>query len=272
MAQYRTRRRPDALSGEANEVSEPLPDDGPPQRSPRDDRPMLNRLSCNEIVACEQVPQGSNYSFAVGLTDSGKDIDLLAIYKPRRGEVPLWDFPSGTLYKREQASYLTSVALGWQFVPPTVIREGPYGVGSVQLYVEPKRDSHLFKWRDDYLPELMRMAIFDYVTNNADRKAGHCLLDKDGQVWGIDHGLTFNTDPKLRTVIREFSGAPLPAWLVDQLQCFASSPALDDLLAQLKPLLAAEEVGVFLKRIERVLKQRVFPRLNGYDSMPREWW
>ena len=272
MARYRGRwYRPDALSGEGDTAAEP-PEETRPQIPPRDDTAVLEQLRCNEIVACEQLPQGSNYSFALGLTNSGQDIDLLAIYKPRRGEVPLWDFPSGTLYKRECAAYLTSMALGWQFIPPTVIREGQYGVGSVQLYVQPTADSHMFRWRHDHMGELMQMAVFDYITNNADRKVGHCLLDKEGRVWGIDHGLTFNTDPKLRTILRDFSGSALPEWLLSEVQCFASSPAMDDLLGQLKPLLASDEIAAFLKRLERVLKQRVFPRLDSYDSMPREWW
>jgi hypothetical protein len=272
MASYRRRpTRPDSLSGDADAAAE-APDEGPPDTQPRVDAPVLEQLRCAEIVACEQLPQGSNYSFALGLTNSGQDIDVLAIYKPRRGEVPLWDFPSGTLYKREYAAYLTSAALGWQFVPPTVIREGPYGVGSIQLYVQPTSDSHLFRWRHEHRAELMQMAVFDYITNNADRKAGHCLLDKEGNVWGIDHGLAFNTDPKLRTVLREFSGSALPSWLLADVQRFASSTSLDELLEQLKPLLASDEIGVFVKRIERVLRQRVFPRLDNYDSVPREWW
>jgi uncharacterized repeat protein (TIGR03843 family) len=272
MARYRERwNRPDALSGDEHATGE-TPEDEPPAVPRRDDGPALAQLRAAEIVACEQLPQGSNYSFALGLTNSGQDIDLLAIYKPRRGEVPLWDFPNGTLYKREYAAYLASAALGWQFIPPTVIREGPYGVGSVQSYIQPDGESHLTRWGKQHRAELMRIAVFDYLTNNADRKAGHCLVDKEGQVWGIDHGLTFNADPKLRTVIRDFSGAHMPAWLLGELQAFAASPALDELLGQMKPLLAANEISAFLKRIERVLRQRVFPRLNGYDSMPREWW
>jgi hypothetical protein len=263
--------RPDPLSDDADGSGTP-PDEEAPRVPRRDDTAVLERLRRAEIVACEQLPQGSNYSFALGLTNAGQDIDLIAIYKPRRGEVPLWDFPSGTLYKREVAAYLASSALGWQFIPPTVIREGPYGVGSVQQYIQPAADSHLFRWRHDHTAELMQMAVFDYLTNNADRKAGHCLLDQEGKVWGIDHGLTFNSDPKLRTILRDFSGSALPAWLLDDVQRFAASTALDDLLGQLKPLLAADELGAFVKRLERVLRQRAFPRLDRYDSLPREWW
>src|SRR6185437_7086899 len=224
MARYRARwLRPDALSDEG-EAPDPEPGEHPPAWPRVDDGPALRQLREAEIVACEQVPQGSNYSFAVGLSTTGQDIDLLASYKPRRGEVPLWDFPGGTLHQREYAAYLASIALGWQFIPPPVIRDATYGVGTVQRYVEPRQDPHSVHWRKEQRPALMRIAVFDYVTNNADRKSGHCLLDADGRVWGIDHGLTFNTDPKLRTVIREFGGEPLPAWLMDELRCFLASP------------------------------------------------
>ena len=274
MARYRSRwSRPDPLPDEGEEEAQPpAPTEAPPEFPRRDDSAVLAQLQRAEIVACEQVPQGSNYSFAVGLSLAGTDIDLLGIYKPRRGEVPLWDFPGGTLYRRERAAYLAAEAIGWQFVPPTVIREGPYGTGSVQLYIQPAEGAHYFRWREQHLPALMRIAAFDYLSNNADRKAGHCLLDKEGQVWAIDHGLTFNSDPKLRTVIREFAGTPLPAWLHDDLRRFACSPAIDTALAELKALLQPDEVAAFVTRLERLLKRRVFPRLDSYDSVPRGWW
>lgn len=238
-----------------------------------DDEPILAKLQTAEIVACEQIPQGSNYGFVVGLSDSGADIDLLAIYKPRRGEAPLWDFPDGTLYKREYAAYLAATAMRWRFVPPTVIREGPYGIGSVQLCIRTRPRSYYQEWRRQHGDALMRIAVFDYVTNNADRKAAHCLLDEQDRVWAIDHGLTFNVDPKLRTVIREFSGDSLPEWLSAELQAFAGcDDALQGLNSRLRPLLHPAEIKAFGTRLERLLKWRVFPRLDRYDSVPREWW
>ena len=123
----------------------------------------LNRLRSGGIAECKLVPWGSNYTFAVALTDpDDQDAEtLLAIYKPRAGEAPLWDFPSGTLYQREYAAYLLADALGWDFIPPTVIRAGPHGIGTVQLYIEPEHDSHYFSFRDSHQDELRRMAVFD---------------------------------------------------------------------------------------------------------------
>ncbi len=249
----------------------PIPLPAPAPR--RDDAAMLLRLTESTIVAHEQIPQGSNYSFIVGMSDSGTDIDLLGVYKPRRGEVPLWDFPSGTLYKRELAAYLASVALGWQYIPPTVIRDGPYGQGSVQQYIKPAQGRHFFEWQGECPSHLMRLAVFDYLTNNADRKSGHVFLDEEGSVWAIDHGLTFNVDPKLRTVIRGFTGEELPEWLHTELQAFRADAArTTDLDQQLGALLDEPEVNAFAVRLDRVLNRRIFPRLDRYDSVPREWW
>src|SRR5918999_2700568 len=163
-----------------------------------------------EIVECKGLPWGSNYTYAVALgSEAGRQV--LGIYKPRRGEVPLWDFPDGTLYRRELAAYVFSQHLGWPFIPPTVIRDGPYGVGSVQLYVEPDPRVTYDHLRTRLPHELRRIAVFDCVANNADRKAGHFLLGQhDGQLWGIDHGLTFNAAPKLRTVVWDYCGEPIP--------------------------------------------------------------
>ncbi len=150
----------------------------------------------------------------------------LAIYKPQRGERPLWDFPSGTLGRREVATYLVAEAVGWGLVPPTVLREGPYGSGSVQLFVEAQEEIHFFTIQDDarYADDLRRLAALDVICNNADRKAGHCLVDVDGRLWAIDNALTFHVDPKLRTVIWDFAGTPLPARIGSDLRA-AARPA-----------------------------------------------
>jgi uncharacterized repeat protein (TIGR03843 family) len=227
-------------------------------------------LVTSEIVACKSVPWGSNYSFAVALE---RDQDQrLAIYKPQRGEVPLWDFPEGTLYRRERAAYLVSQALGWSFIPPTVIRDGPHGVGSVQLYVEPLKGDHLGKERDRFLDDLRRMAVFDIATNNADRKSGHCFVGIDQRLWGIDHGLTFNVVPKMRTIIWEFCGEPLPEPLLGDLRNLAEGQARDALQAQLRELLDAREVQAFFSRIERLIRSGVFPRLDPQRNLPRGFW
>ncbi len=146
------------------------------------------------------MPWSSNATFLVELVLDGAI--TLAIYKPERGERPLWDFPSG-LYKREIAAYLLSEALGWGLVPLTIARDGPYGEGSFQLFVDADFEQHFFTLVEDtaHHDRLRRMCVFDLLANNADRKSGHCLLGPDGAVYGIDNGLTFHVEPKLRTVI-----------------------------------------------------------------------
>ncbi|MCL4508786.1 MAG: hypothetical protein M1296_04575 [Chloroflexi bacterium] len=272
MTRYRARwSRPDPLPGDNTAaLAAGIPE--PPEPPQIDHALICRQLEQAEIVACEPLPSGSNYSFAVGLSTSGHDIDLIGIYKPRRGEAPLWDFPNGSLYRREFAAYRTSQALGWTFIPPTVVRDGPYGAGTVQLYIEPNSSTHYPLWRQQHLPELSRLAVFDYVTNNADRKASHCLLDKEGTVWGIDHGLTFHEDVKLRTVIREFTGLRLCQWLVDDLEGFYTGGPFVSLAVELEELISKREVAAFRDRLERILRWRVFPMLDLYDSVPREWW
>ena len=141
--------------------------------------------------------------------DAGDGVRGLAVYKPRRGEAPLYDFPDGTLYRREFAAYVVSEAIGWHLVPPTVIRDGPYGVGTAQLFIDAQPKRNYFTLREDRSDDLKPMAAFDVFANNADRKGAHCLLDPEDRIWGIDHGLTFNVDYKLRTVIWDFSGQPV---------------------------------------------------------------
>jgi hypothetical protein len=153
------------------------------------------------------------------VTCTAGDTEVLAVYKPARGERPLWDFPGG-LHHREVAAYELSEALDLHFVPETVLREeGPFGEGSVQRFVPEDGESHYFtlreeaRWQDD----LVAMAAFDVVANNADRKSGHVLLAED-RLWGIDHGLCFHQEPKLRTVIWDFAGEPLPDALTAALE------------------------------------------------------
>src|SRR5581483_4495850 len=194
-------------------------DDGSGQTpAPLPEDEALALLATAEISASKLIPWGSNYSFAVALeADDGKS--QLAIYKPRSGEAPLYDFPEGTLYRREYAAYAFSKLAGWDFIPPTVIRDGPHGIGSVQLYIQPddgRGDDRRF-WGSTRL-DIERMVLFDHITNNADRKIGHCLRDRAGKVWGIDHGLTFNRYPKLRTVLWQYVGEPVSPALMDDLR------------------------------------------------------
>jgi len=147
------------------------------------------------------LPWSSNYTFLGQITRG--DERLPVVYKPTRGERPLWDFRRGTLAGREVAAYEVSRALGWDFIPPTVLRDGPHGVGSVQLFVTADQDAHFFTFHEDpaFRRVLQSLALFDVVVNNADRKGGHCLRVDIGRIVAIDHGLCFHVEPKLRTVI-----------------------------------------------------------------------
>ena len=172
---------------------------------------MGKLLSEGEILSCARFPVGSNYTFLIKI-GNGTGRYLSAIYKPKYGEAPLWDFPSGTLYKREYAAYLLSASLGWNFIPETVIRHGPYGIGSVQKYVIPSQRIHYDEIPKNYRSALREIACFDILANNADRKDVHCFIGSEGRVWGIDHGLTFHHHLKLRTAIWDFWGEEFPSY------------------------------------------------------------
>lgn len=202
---------------------------------------------------------GSNYTFLVSVADD--EISALAIYKPRRGERPLWDFMSGTLCQRELAAFLTSEAIGWRLVPPTVLRQGPRGDGSLQLFIHHDPEEHFFTFDAAMAPQLKKMALFDYLTNNADRKGGHCLVDAERRLWGIDHGLTFNAIFKLRTVIWDYSGQPIPNALLADIERFCA--LLDDpnsaYLNALCGLLDENEQQAFRARVQQLLASKKFP-------------
>jgi uncharacterized repeat protein (TIGR03843 family) len=195
--------------------------------------------------------RSSNYTFLaelrgqVGMEDSS----LLAVYKPAEGESPLWDFPAGTLYRREVAAYLLAKFLGWPRVPPTVIREtAPHGVGALQLFVEARPRDHYLVSQGQSRETWFQVALFDVITNNADRKSGHCLTDAERRVWVIDHGLTFHVDPKLRTVIWDFAGQQLPGTLRRDLERAAASLDGGDLRATLGELLTPREMATLRRR------------------------
>jgi len=186
-----------------------------------------------------------------------------AIYKPRDGEAPLWDFPDGTLYRREMAAYLLSEALGWQIVPPTVIRNGPLGVGAVQWFVNVPQRYDYRSLVSAHENGFKKIATFDCLANNADRKVGHCLVD-DGHVWGIDHGLTFHSEPKLRTVIWDFAGQPIPNALVDDLKALRNRfNTTDPLVRSLIRLLDRDEVQALYSRLSGLVQNAKFPIWSG---------
>ncbi|PJF47791.1 MAG: SCO1664 family protein [Chloroflexi bacterium] len=235
---------------------------------------VLRILSEGEMESLGLMPWGSNYTFLVEVKDPDTPrtekapASLLAVYKPRRGEAPLWDFPTGTLCLREYAAYLVSEALGWHLVPPTVLRSGPHGFGSVQLFIDNDADQHFFTFREDATccEQLQRIALFDLITNNADRKSGHCLRDKNGHVWAIDHGITFNADYKLRTVIWDFAGQPIkPPMLEDLKRLRAQLQPAQPLSKALHKLLDDAEVCAFARRLDGLIQLKHFPSPNRFD-------
>ncbi len=221
----------------------------------------LHTIECGEMD--EEVGLmrwGSNYTFLVTLVCDGAG--LLAIYKPRDGERPLWDFPDGTLCNRETAAYLTSKALGWGLVPPTALRAGTRGIGSVQLFIDHDPETHYYTFDRARLErQLQRMAIFDAIANNADRKGGHCLIDTEERLWGIDHGLTFNASEKLRTVIWEYAGMPIPAAILADLHSFCARLDDDDdaYTRAMRGLLSTSELRMLRRRALGLLADGRFP-------------
>ncbi len=236
-------------------------------------RTVLERA---ELTVEGRLPWSSNLTFLVqarspGDTDSGDSGDfgdtLFAVYKPGTGERTLWDFPD-ELYRREIAAYALSEALGWGLVPPTVARDdAPYGPGSLQLFVEVDYSQHYFTLLDEGHREsdLQTVCAFDVVANNADRKSGHVLRAPDGRLWAIDHGLCFHPQHKLRTVIWEFAGCPVPSHLLADLD--RARPQLPEALVG---LLEHEEVGALDARIGALLASGMFPEPIG-DRPPYPW-
>jgi uncharacterized repeat protein (TIGR03843 family) len=204
-----------------------------------------------------RMPWSSNATFLCDLTlEDSSEVVAQAIYKPHRGERPLWDFPSG-LYQREVAAYRLSAALGWGGVPPTVVRDGPFGVGSLQLFMPANFEEHYFtihEKREDLHDQLRAICAFDVIANNTDRKSGHCLLGLDDTVWAIDHGVCFSEDFKLRTVIWEFGTEPLPETIRPGIIAIAELVP-DDLAALLSPV----EIAALQRRARDLADAGTFP-------------
>lgn len=235
----------------------------------RSDEDATRLLRCAELEVLGVLAGASNHTLLVRV---GADDDRFAVYKPQQGERPLWDFPSGTLHRREVAAYRVSAFLGWDLVPPTVLRDGPLGEGSVQQFVHHDPGEHYFTLIDDpaWHERLAQLATFDLLVNNADRKGGHVLrmLESDRLV-GIDHGLTFHVQPKLRTVIWELGGTAIhDRWRVD-LRRLAN--VLHDGGADLvADLLTTDEVGVLTRRAELLAEREALPTLPP-ERRPYPW-
>jgi uncharacterized repeat protein (TIGR03843 family) len=212
---------------------------------------VVGRLvsASNATLFCRvTIPDGPNGGPLVGT----------CIYKPVRGEAPLWDFPEGTLAARERAAYLVSASSGWRIVPPTVLRDGPFGDGMVQLWVDVDEAVDPVDLVNDADARLRRIAIFDAIVNNGDRKVGHLLPRPDGLVQGVDHGVCFNTDPKLRTVLWAWRGKRVRRGEIAEVQALRA--ALDgELGTALEQILAADEVAVTRLRADEILESGRFP-------------
>ncbi len=236
------------------------------RRPPADPAEVTTLLTEGELDLEGRLLDASNVTLVGAIRT-----DTLAgecVYKPVAGERPLWDFPDGTLAGREISAYLVSEATGWRIVPPTVLRDGPYGTGMVQLWMDadPSVDLSDFVRRD--LPALRRMAVFDAVVNNADRKGGHIIPMVDGHVYGVDHGICFSVEPKLRTLLWRWAGKPLPVEALAVLEDLAER-LRGDLGEQLHEHLTRREVRRTEQRVADLLRTQVHPRPSGdWPALP----
>ncbi len=222
-----------------------------PSMWPADAFDLLRR---GAVTIKGRLPWSSNFTLLAELTlDKAR---ALAVYKPGRGERPLWDFPPG-LYKREWAAYLLSEALGWGLVPPTVLREGPFGEGSLQWFVEADFEQHYLTLLEEprHRARLEQICAFDLLANNADRKSGHCLLAADGQIYAIDNALTFHVEPKLRTVIWDFAGEPIPGAVLADIRRIGEAGLPEALASLLEP----DEREALLLRAKALAEDGRFP-------------
>jgi uncharacterized repeat protein (TIGR03843 family) len=232
---------------------------------------IIDLLTHGQIEARELLPWGSNYTFLVGVKQA--DLESLAVYKPRDGERPLWDFPEGTLCQREVAAFAVSQLLDWLIVPPTVLRDGPHGLGMLQFYIDCDPNEHYFTLRDteEFTDQFKQIVLFDLLINNADRKSGHCLRDARDHIWAIDHGVCFSVEPKLRTVMWDYAGQPIPIGLLDDLKSFRArlNDPRDPAMVALAQLLDRREISALKRRADQLIETGCFPKpLPGYRQIP----
>ena len=228
----------------------------------------LDLLRIGAVTVLGLLPYSSNYTFLTRVEHG--ESRLLAVYKPRRGERPLWDFPAGSLAAREVAAWLVSEAAGWGIVPPTVLRnDAPLGEGSLQIFIDHDPERHYFVLMDERHGEFGVFAAFDAVINNADRKAGHVIEDRSGRLWAVDHGVSFNTEPKLRTVIWQFAGERLGPRIRAALERLTVELAEGGgLRRRLTQILTREEVDATHGRVDALLAADRFPTPRGDRPLP----
>jgi uncharacterized repeat protein (TIGR03843 family) len=223
----------------------------------------LQILNHGKITIKGEFMWGSNYTFLTDVEHEGES--LMAVYKPTRGERPLWDFPAASLARREVAAFIVSEALGWKIVPPTAYRgNAPLGAGSLQMLIDYDPDYHYFNFKDEDLQRLRPVVIFDFLINNADRKGSHVLVDPENQLWLIDHGLCFHVEDKVRSVIWDFVGEPIPQDLCSDVMCLRNeitkvdSPP-SELELMLKKYISDPEVKALACRADQVTLMGYFP-------------
>jgi uncharacterized repeat protein (TIGR03843 family) len=226
----------------------------------------MSVLENAELRLLGLLPRASNYTF-LGEVGDGDDA-IRVVYKPREGEMPLWDFPEGTLCQREVAAYSLAAALGWPNVPPTILRDGPHGEGSVQLFVNHDPSEHYFTLREKRSEDMRAVAAFDVVAGNGDRKSGHCLQGTDGRLWVVDHGLCFNEQPELRTVIWEFAGERVPDPLLEDVRRIATELRDGPLRQEMDRLLSGAEVDAVAERAEGLADAGRYPSPGPGRSQP----
>lgn len=231
-------------------------------------------LTSGEILVAGRLIDASNATLFCDLSVEGSEGNESAestlykvVYKPIAGERPLWDFPLGNLASREVAAYLLSDFADCNLVPPTVIREGPFGPGAVQQWIEVDPSIDVIAFAQSTDPQLRSMALFDCLINNTDRKFGHILLDADGKLFGCDHGVSFHSQNKLRTVIWQFAGSPLSIEEKSLLENLIGR--WDALSSLLSPYLAPEEIAALQGRVENLFTDGHFPFPNpDWPSIP----
>ena len=235
------------------------PEAVPPAHAPADRQAALTLLRCGTIDVEGRLIDASNATLFCRITAG--DVSAQCVYKPVRGERPLWDFPDGTLAGRELAAYEMSEATGWDIVPPTVMRDGPFGTGMVQLWIDLDETVDIERLVRSERPQLRRMALFDAVINNADRKGGHLLpVDGANHIFGIDHGISFHSEDKLRTLLWNWRGRKLSPAEVEVLEKVRFDGDLDERLYE---LITRREVTATHRRIDRLLRTGVFPQPSG---------
>lgn len=220
---------------------------------------ILEILAGGKITIAGQFMQSSNYTFLADVA-SGKNV-IRAVYKPQKGETPLWDFPAGTLCLREVAAFLVNEQLGWDLVPPTVFRgKAPLGMGALQYFVAHDPQQHFFSFDEKTKQRLMTSVLFDLIINNADRKAGHILLDDADHIWLIDHGTCFHQEFKYRTVVWDFAGQAIPPGFVQEMRVFSQKMNEDTrFLKNLSRFISPAEIRAMQTRLRILIQLSIFP-------------